>query len=199
MLKVQDIKLSLLEPWEDNPRINNEAVDAVVKSIDSFGFNVPILCDQNFTIIAGHTRWKAAKKIGMESVPVIALEITEDQRKAFAVADNKTSELAEWDYSKLQKVLEELKCKKINLPSLGYSKAEIQALLTRQKEFDWKVFEKQLKTKLVRAYVLLPMKVRSEMKEVFNKAIKQRANEHGLESKDFAKVAGEVFGLLLEL
>lgn len=199
MLRVQDIKLSLLEPWEDNPRINNEAVDAVVKSIESFGFNVPILCDQSFTIIAGHTRWKAAKKIGMKSVPVIVLDITEDQRKAFAVADNKTSELAEWDCLKLRKVLEELKRKKINLPSLGYSQAELQALLTQQKEFDWKVFEEQLKTKLAQAYVLLPIKVRLEIKEAFNKAIKRRADEHGLENKDFAKVAGEVFGLLLEL
>jgi ParB/RepB/Spo0J family partition protein len=128
MLKVQDIKLSLLKPWEDNPRINDEAVDAVVKSIESFGFNVPILCDQQFTIITGHTRWKAAKKVGMISVPAIVLEITEAQRKAFAVADNKTSELAKWDYVKLRKVLEELKRKKINLPSLGYSQAELMAL-----------------------------------------------------------------------
>jgi len=94
MLEVQDVELSLLKPWEDNPRINDEAVDAVAKSIKSFGFNVPILCDQELTIIAGHTRWKAAKKIGMKSVPVIVLAITEDQRKAFAVADNKTAELA---------------------------------------------------------------------------------------------------------
>ena len=95
MLEVQDVELSLLKPWEDNPRINDEAVDAVAKSIKSFGFNVPILCDQELTIIAGHTRWKAAKKIGMKSVPVIVLAITEDQRKAFAVADNKTAELAD--------------------------------------------------------------------------------------------------------
>jgi len=75
MLKVQQIEPSKLKPWEDNPRINDEAVDAVVKSIKSFGFNVPILCDQQFTIIAGHTRWKAAKKIDMKSVPVIMLEL----------------------------------------------------------------------------------------------------------------------------
>ena len=74
MLKIQQMEPSALKPWEDNPRINDEAVDAVVKSIKSFGFNVPILCDQQFTIIAGHTRWKAAKKIGMKSLPVIALE-----------------------------------------------------------------------------------------------------------------------------
>ena len=197
MLKVQDIKLSLLKPWEDNPRINDEAVDAVVKSIESFGFNVPILCDQQFTIITGHTRWKAAKKVGMISVPAIVLEITEAQRKAFAVADNKTAELAKWDYVKLRKVLEELKRKKINLPSLGYSQAELMALLTQQKEFDWKAFEEQLKAKLAQAYVLLPIKVRMEMKETFNRTIKRCANKHGVKEKNFAKATGEVFGLLL--
>lgn len=199
MLKVQNIQLSMLNPWENNPRNNDEAVDSVVKSIESFGFNVPILCDQQFTIITGHTRWKAAKKIGMKSVPVIVLEITETQRKAFAVADNKTSELAEWDYMKLRKVLEQLKHKKFNLPSLGYSQTELQALLTQQKEFDWKAFEDRLKTKFAQAYVLLPIKIRMEMKETFKKTIKQCANEHGVKEKDFAKAAGEVFALLLEL
>ncbi|MFB0524257.1 MAG: ParB N-terminal domain-containing protein [Phycisphaerae bacterium] len=199
MLQVQDIKLSLLKTWEDNPRINDEAVDAVAKSIESFGFNVPILCDQRLTIIAGHTRWKAAEKIGMKSVPVIVLEISETQRKAFAVADNKTAEIADWDYQKLRKVLEELKSKKVNLPSLGYCQAELQALLTQQRQFDWKAFEERLKAKLALTYVLLPVKIRAETKETFKKAIKEFANEHGIDEKDFAKTVGEVFGLLLRL
>jgi len=199
MLKVQDIKLSVLKPWEDNPRINDEAVCAVAKSIESFGFNVPILCDQQFTIIAGHTRWKAAKKIGMKSVPVIVLEIVEAQRKAFAIADNKTGELAEWNHMKLRKVLEQLKHKKINLPSLGYSQAELQALLTQQRQFDWKAFENILKIKLASRYVLLPVKVPAETKETFKKTIKKFTDEHGVKTKDFAKAAGEVFGLLLGL
>lgn len=197
MLKIQQMEPSKIKPWEDNPRINDEAVDAVAKSIKSFGFNVPILCDQRLTIIAGHTRWKAAEKIGMKSVPVIVLEISETQRKAFAVADNKTAEIADWDYQKLRKVLEELKNKKINLPSLGYCQAELQALLTKQKEFDWKAFEDRFKTKLTLMYVLLPVKVSVEMKEALKKAIKKFADDHGIEEKDFAKMAGQVLGLLL--
>lgn len=197
MLKIQQMEPSKLKPWENNPRINDEAVDTVAKSIKSFGFNVPILCDQRLTIIAGHTRWKAAEKIGMKSVPVIFLEISETQRKAFVVADNKTAEIADWDYQKLRKVLEELKNKKINLPSLGYCQAELQALLTKQKEFDWKAFEDRFKTKLTLIYVLLPVKVSVEMKEALKKAIKKFANDHGIEEKDFAKMAGQVIGLLL--
>ena len=197
MLKVQQIEPSKLKPWEDNPRINDEAVDAVVKSIKSFGFNVPILCDQQFTIIGGHTRWKAAKKIGMTSVPVIMLELSEAQRDAFAIADNKTGEVANWDYPGLRKILERLKCKKINLPSLGYSQSELQALLTQQRKFDWEAFEQQFKTKLSSIYVLLPIKVSVNMKEIFKEAIQELANKHEIKEKDPAKAAGQVLGLLL--
>ncbi|MHC4537727.1 MAG: ParB N-terminal domain-containing protein [Planctomycetota bacterium] len=199
MLEIHEIDVSTLKPWEDNPRINDEAVDAVAKSIASFGFNVPILCDQQFAIIAGHTRWKAAKKIGMRSVPAIVLQVSEAERKAFAVADNKTAELSDWDYPKLRKVLEELKRKKIDLPSLGYSKSELQALLARQRDFDWKAFEEQFKAKLTPMYALLPVKVAAETKEAFNEAIKRVASEHRIKEKDSAKVAGHVFGLLLGL
>jgi len=197
MLKIQQMDPSALKPWEDNPRINDEAVDAVVKSIKSFGFNVPILCDQQFTIIAGHARWKAAKKIGMKSVPVITLELSEAQRDAFAIADNKTGGITDWDYPKLRKILEKLKCKKIDLPSLGYSPGELQALLTQQKEFDWKAFEERFKTKLTSMYVLLPIKVSMEMKEIFKEAIKELVDEHGIKEKDPAKAAGQVLGVLL--
>ena len=197
MLKVQRMEPSKLKPWEDNPPINDEAVDAVAKSIESFSFNVPILCDRRFTIIAGYTRWKAAKKIGMKSVPVITLELSEAQRDAFAVADNKTGEIADWDYPRLREILEKLKCKKIDLPSLGYSQGELQALLTQQKEFDWKVFEERFKTKLTSMYVLLPIKVSVEMREIFKRAIKEPVNEHGIKEKDPAKAAWQVLGLLL--
>ena len=197
MLNIQQMETSALKPWEENPRINDEAVDAVVKSIKAFGFNVPILCDRQFTIIAGHTRWKAAQKIGMKSVPVIMLELSEAQRDAFAIADNKTGEIADWDYPGLRKILERLKSKKIDLPSLGYSQGELQALLTRQKEFDWKAFEQQFKTKLTSMYVLFPIKVSVEMKEIFKESIQELVNKYEIKEKDPAKAAGQVLGLLL--
>ena len=92
MLNIQEIELENLHPWEDNPRLNEHAVGTVAESIRSFGFNVPIICDQNLIIIAGHTRWKAAQKLGMEKVPVIVIEMTDAKRRAFAIADNKTLE-----------------------------------------------------------------------------------------------------------
>ncbi|MBI4336710.1 MAG: ParB N-terminal domain-containing protein, partial [Chloroflexi bacterium] len=129
MLQVQEVEVSRLRPWEDNPRRNDHAVDAVAESIRSFGFNVPILCDQNLTIVAGHTRWKAAQKLGMTKVPVIVVQMSDVQRRAFAVADNKTAEIADWDLSRLRDVLKELRSEDVDIASLGFSDEEMRRLL----------------------------------------------------------------------
>lgn len=95
-----------LIPYENNPRINDQAVDAVASSIKEFGFKVPIIIDKNNVIVAGHTRLKAAKKLGLDDVPVIvADDLTDEQIRAFRLADNKVGELAEWDFSKLEEEL----------------------------------------------------------------------------------------------
>lgn len=129
MLQVQEIEIEKLHPWEDNPRLNDHAVNSVVESIRSFGFNVPILCDQNMTIIAGHTRWKAAQKLGLEKAPVIMIEMTDSKRRAFAIADNKIAEIADWDFPKLREVLEELRSEDIDIQSMGFSDEEIRRFI----------------------------------------------------------------------
>lgn len=89
-------------PYENNPRKNDSAVDAVAASIKEFGFKVPIIIDRNNEIVAGHTRLKAAKKLKIKEVPtIVADDLSPDQVKAFRLADNKVGELAEWDYSML--------------------------------------------------------------------------------------------------
>lgn len=90
---------STLRPWDKNPRKNDgEPVARVAKSIQRFGFSSPIVARlADHRIIAGHTRWKAAKKLGMETVPVRFLDIDEDQAAALALADNKLSEITPWD------------------------------------------------------------------------------------------------------
>ena len=103
-------KVSELIPYINNPRNNDDAVDAVASSIKNFGFKVPIVIDSNNEIINGHTRLKAAKKIGLETVPVIiADDLTSEQVKAFRLADNKVAEIATWDEDALTVELEELK------------------------------------------------------------------------------------------
>ena len=96
-------------PYENNPRHNDEAVDAVAASIREFGFKVPIIVDGNGVIVAGHTRLKAARKLGMESVPVIvASDLSDEQIRAFRLADNKVGEFATWDYQKLEIELDDI-------------------------------------------------------------------------------------------
>lgn len=103
-------KLDELTPYKNNPRNNDGAVGAVAASIREFGFKVPIVIDANGEIIAGHTRLKAAKKLGLSEVPcIIADDLTPDQIKAFRLADNKTAELADWDIELLQIELDDIK------------------------------------------------------------------------------------------
>ena len=100
--KVTYMDTDSLIPYANNPRLNDNAVDAVAASIKEFGFKVPIVVDGDNVIINGHTRLKAAHKLGLKQVPVIvADDLTPEQVKAFRLADNKTSELAEWDMDKL--------------------------------------------------------------------------------------------------
>lgn len=101
-MEIVEKKVSELKAYENNPRKNDNAVEAVANSIKEFGFKVPIVIDGNNIIVCGHTRLKAAMKLGMETVPcIIANDLTDEQIKAFRLADNKTAELATWDFSKL--------------------------------------------------------------------------------------------------
>ena len=97
-MNVQNISLNDIHPYAKNPRKNDEAVSAVAASIREFGFLVPLVIDRNHEIVAGHTRYRAAKQLGMKDVPcVIADDLSEDQIKAFRLADNRVSEMATWD------------------------------------------------------------------------------------------------------
>lgn len=108
-MQIEEMRVADLIPYENNPRKNDEAVEAVAASIKEFGFKVPIIVDADNVIIAGHTRLKAAQLLGMESVPVIrADDLTDEQVKAFRLADNKTSELAVWDFEQLQQELDNI-------------------------------------------------------------------------------------------
>ena len=96
-MQIMEMNVEELKPYENNPRNNDDAVEAVAASIREFGFKVPIIIDENGVIIAGHTRLKAAQRLGMEKVPVIqADDLTEQQVRAFRLADNKVAELATW-------------------------------------------------------------------------------------------------------
>ena len=199
MLEITEIELCKLQPWQDNPRLNDQAVEAVAQSIRSFGFKVPILCNKDLTIIAGHTRWKAAQKLGMTLVPVIVVEMTDSQRRAFSIADNKTAEIADWNFPKLRELLDELRSEDVDLGSLGYSDNELKALLTPEKDFDWDAFDLSRQTCHDATLILLPVKIDIGMRDAARSAIGRLAKEHGVGERDFGIVAGKVFVRLLGL
>ena len=108
-LNVKMVPIGDVVPYEKNPRLNDQAVDAVASSIREFGFKVPIVVDSKGVVVSGHTRLKAAKTLGLDEVPVIVADDLDDTKiKAFRLADNKVAELADWDGSLLIKELEEL-------------------------------------------------------------------------------------------
>lgn len=101
--------LSELIPYENNPRNNENAIEAVANSIKEFGFKVPIVIDKDNVIVAGHTRFEAAKRLGLGAAPcIVADDLTEEQVRAFRLADNKTAELAGWDFRLLEEELDRL-------------------------------------------------------------------------------------------
>ena len=126
-VQVIQMKLADLIPYENNPRINDDAIDVVANSIKEFGFKNPIIIDKDNVIVCGHTRRLAAIKLGITDVPCIrADDLTEDQIKAFRVADNKTSELSTWDLDKLKIELDEIE---LNMADFGF-----ENLLDQMKE-----------------------------------------------------------------
>lgn len=108
-----------LHEYENNPRKNENAVAAVAASIELAGFKVPIVIDGKGVIVAGHTRLKAAKKLGMQTVPcIVADDLTDEQIRAFRLADNKVGELAGWDFDKLEEELEQLR--ELDMTAFGF-------------------------------------------------------------------------------
>ena len=108
-MQIEQVRLEDIKPYENNPRLNDNAVEAVANSIREFGFKNPIIVDAEGVIVAGHTRYKAAQALELQQVPVIrADDLTPEQVRAFRLADNKTAELAEWDLPLLDIELEKL-------------------------------------------------------------------------------------------
>lgn len=119
-------KIEELTPYENNPRKNDSAVDSVMESIKAVGFKNPIIVDRNGVIIAGHTRLKAAKRLELQEVPVIyADDLTDEQARLLRLADNKTSEIADWDDEKLQEEIERLLADGFDMTKYGFDVSDI--------------------------------------------------------------------------
>ena len=131
-MQIEYVDINSIKPYENNPRHNEEAIPYVMNSIKEFGFKNPIIIDKNNVIIAGHTRLESAKRLGMKEVPIIhADDLTEEQVKAFRLADNKVSEKAEWDFNMLDAELADLD---IDMEDFGFEKLEENAIEYKENE-----------------------------------------------------------------
>ncbi|MFA7177393.1 MAG: DNA modification methylase [Smithellaceae bacterium] len=129
-MQIVNMKITDVHPYEKNPRFNDDAVDAVAKSISEFGWRSPIVVDKDRVIVCGHTRFKAAQKLGLAEVPVhVAADLTPEQIQAYRIADNKTAEIAEWNYDLLPLEIRELQDADFDLSLLGFDTDELDRLL----------------------------------------------------------------------
>lgn len=139
-LQIEYLPTEELIPYENNPRHNDEAVEYVANSIKDFGFKVPIVIDANNVIVSGHTRLKAAKRLGLTELPCIrADDLTEEQIKAFRLADNKVGEIATWDTDKLMQELADIA---IDMEAFGFGDITEPEIEIPEDDFDIKEDEK---------------------------------------------------------
>jgi len=132
-MQIQLIETNKLLPYINNPR-KNLNIDKVASSIKEFGFQQPIVVDKDYTIIVGHTRFEAAKKLGLKEVPVQIADLTENQTKAYRIADNRLNQDASWDTKLLNLEFNDLLSKNFNLDTLGFSNDELDNLLLKTDE-----------------------------------------------------------------
>ncbi len=129
-MKIENVNIDSVIPYANNPRNNSDAVDKVAASIQAFGWQQPIVVDENMVVIVGHTRLLAAKKLGFDEVPVqVADKLTAEQAKAYRLADNRVSEEATWDRALLGIELRELDDLNFDLDVTGFTNVQLSNLL----------------------------------------------------------------------
>ena len=132
-MNIEQVNISELTPFEQNPReISDKAINAVAESIKQNGFNQPVVANQDNVICVGHTRWLAAKKLGLEIIPVFRKNMTDAEFKKYNIADNKTGEFSLWNVESLSELLEELKEDEVDLSGMGFSETELETILAKQ-------------------------------------------------------------------
>ena len=134
-MKIINLKIDVLKPYDKNPRKNKEAVKYVAESIKKFGFKQPIVIDKNNVIVCGHTRLLAAKQLGLKEVPcILADDLTEEQINAYRLVDNKTNEFAEWDNELLKEEL--FKLPSLNMKLFGFEEEQKEEQIAEEDNYE---------------------------------------------------------------
>jgi len=132
-LKIQKIEINKIIPYINNPRKNLNA-DKVASSIKEFGFQQPIVVDKDMSIIVGHTRYEAAKRLDLKTVPVVIADLDPLKAKAYRIADNRLNEDSEWDYSLLNVEFTDILDNHYDLDNLGFNNDELEKFITNTKD-----------------------------------------------------------------
>ena len=127
-MKVELRDITLINPYENNPRRKRD-IEKVAKSINEFGWQQPIVVDKNNVIIVGHSRYEAAKMLEYKKVPVVVANLDKAKAKAYRIADNKTNEYSNWDFTVLHEELNDLIGTNYNLDNLGFEQHELDSII----------------------------------------------------------------------
>ena len=149
-MKIEEINIDDITPYQKNPRKNDKAVDTVATSIKEYGMKQPIVVDINNVVVVGDTRLKALKKLGYKTAPIIRAEdLNQAQIKGYRLMDNKSNEMAEWDDELLNQELEELKDMDFDVNLTGFEDTEIKSEDSKSEEDDYELpAEEEIKTNI---------------------------------------------------
>jgi len=135
-MKIEIADINSIKPYENNPRkLSEKAIEKVAMSLKEYGFRQPIVVDKDRVIVAGHTRFRASKKLGLKQVPVSIIDnLTDEQINAYRIADNRTAEESEWDNELLKMEIKELEAKDFKLDLLGFNEDQLNDILFEEKQ-----------------------------------------------------------------
>jgi len=135
-MQIKLAEISNIKPYENNPRkLSEQAIEKVAMSLKEYGFRQPIVVDKDMVIVAGHTRYRASKKLGLKQVPISVIDnLSEEQINAYRIADNRTAEESEWDNELLKMEIKELEAKDFKLDLLGFNDEQLNDILFEEKQ-----------------------------------------------------------------
>ena len=135
-MQIKLAEISNIKPYENNPRkLSEQAIEKVAMSLKEYGFRQPIVVDKDMVIVAGHTRFRASKKLGLKQVPISIIDnLSEEQINAYRIADNRTAEESEWDNELLKMEIKELEAKDFKLDLLGFNDEQLNNILFEEKQ-----------------------------------------------------------------
>ena len=135
-MKIEIADINTIKPYENNPRkLKDSAIEKVAMSLKEYGFRQPIVVDKDKIIVAGHTRYRASKKLGLKEVPITIVDnLTPEQINAYRIADNRTAEESEWDNELLKMEIKDLESKDFKLDLLGFNEDQLNDMLFEEKQ-----------------------------------------------------------------